>query len=110
MHSPGKVFGRLSIPPETGWALVLAEGGPHIQPVIIEGKNGRHRIYRFEEDAVEAFQSEFTTPAWLANRHDLPVGIVMNQLKRSRIRPAMSRAFCGMDFYRVSRLTEIKAA
>ena len=107
--SGSKVFGRLSIPTETGWALVLAEGGPHIRPMIIDGKNGRHRIYRFEETTVAAFQSAFTTPTWLANRHDLPIGIVINQLKQSRIRPAMSRAHCGMDFYQLSRLPEINA-
>lgn len=108
--SASEAFVRLKIPKSTGWALVLGEEGHGLQPKVIEGKNGRHRIYRFAEEVVAEFMSEFITPAQLATDHDLHIGIVINRLKRSRIRPVMPRREFGVDFYRAAEIPELKAA
>jgi hypothetical protein len=98
--SASAAFARLNIPKSTGWSLVLRENAPHLKPLVVEGRNGRHNIYRFTEDVVAAFMSEFTTPARIATRYDLQIGVVVNHLKRCRIRPALARREVGIDFYR----------
>lgn len=103
-------FRRLRISRNTGWSLVLGNDEPRLRPTIIEGRNGRHEIYRFEEEAIAAFATEFTTAARLATEHNLQVGIVISQLKRCGIRPAMPRRYFGLDFYRTSQIPEIRAA
>ena len=81
-----------------------------LQSQIVEGKNGGHRIYRFTEGAVAGFMSEFTTPARIANRHDLQIGVLINQLKRCRVRPVLARQDVGIDFFRQAEIPELEAA
>jgi hypothetical protein len=102
-------FGRLKIPKSTGWTLASRSEGPRLPVQVVEGKDGGHRIYRFTEEAVEAFMAEFTTPARIANQHGEPIGIIMNRLKRAGVRPVMTRREVGIDFFRVSETSVLEA-
>lgn len=103
-------FGRLKIPKSTGWTLVSRSEGPRLPAQVVEGKDGGHRIYRFAEEAVDAFMAEFTTPARIANQHGEPIGIIMNKLKRAGVRPVMTRREVGIDFFRVLEVSVLDAA
>ena len=113
-HMPGvsatAVFGKLRIPKATGWELVHREGEPRLPSMKIEGKNGRHRFFRFDDRAVGFFVSEFTTVVRIANEHDLERKKVVSRLKSRGARPVIRRAEVGVDFYRVADLPEFEPA
>jgi hypothetical protein len=90
--------------------LTLSDEGPRIEPTVINGKNGRHDIYRFTEQAIADFMAEFTTPTRIASQYGVQIGSVINRLKRSRIRPVLARRHVGIDIYRINELAEMEAA
>jgi len=108
--SASAAFGRMQLPKSTGWALALSANAPRIEPTVIEGKNGRHDIFRFSEQAIADFMAKFTTPTRIANQFDLQIGVVINRLKRSRIRPVLARRHVGIDIYRFNEIPEMEAA
>lgn len=108
--SASAAFGQLKIPTSTGWELVFRNDELRLEAQIIEGKKGQHRIYRFAEDAIARFMAEFTTPARIANRQDLQIGIVINKLKRSRVRPVLAQRHVGVDFFREAEIPKFEAA
>ncbi len=103
--SSADAFSPLKIAKEVGWRLV-----DQYQAIIgltvmeIFGPDRSHAIRRFDPDSVGRFSATFTTPARLAEQHDLQIGEVVGRLKRSGARPVISKAEIGMDFYRVSAL------
>ncbi|TYB80521.1 TniQ family protein [Maritimibacter fusiformis] len=103
--SPMEAFGALKIPKDTGWGLV--DRCPEDVSLAVDwivGPSGGHRIPRFDPATVAEFKGRFTHPARLAEQHDLQIGEVVRRLKRHRVRPALSGAEVGIDFYRVSDL------
>lgn len=97
-------FSRLKIPKATGWTLVERRSGPHLDPMVIDGLNGRHRIYRFSEETVEGFLAEFTTEARVATQCDIQRCFAVAHLKKAGVRPALHFAEAGMNFYRVAEI------
>ena len=94
--SASAVFGKLQIPKSTGWALTHREQGPRLEPVVIGGKNGRHRFYRFTEEAVAAFMSEFTTDARIAVNCEVRPDVMAARLKKARVAPVLARSEIGL--------------
>ena len=94
--SASAVFGKLQIPKSTGWALTHREQGPRLEPVVIGGKNGRHRFYRFTEEAVAAFMSEFTTDARIAVNCEVRPDVMVARLKKARVAPVLARSEIGL--------------
>ncbi|QFT58931.1 hypothetical protein FIU94_08845 [Sulfitobacter sp. THAF37] len=113
-HVPGisasSAFAMLRIPKATGWALTERTVAPHLPSIMVEGKNGRHRFFRFDERAIAKFAEEFTTVVRIANEHDLGRKDVAKTLRRHRVRPAIARDEIGIDFYRVEELPEFELA
>ncbi|SNT76814.1 TniQ family protein [Paracoccus seriniphilus] len=103
--SPMAAFGALKIPRDVGWRLV----DRHPQEVSltvdwIAGSDDSHRIPRFDPADVGDFKARFTHPARIAETHGLQVGEVVGRLKRRGIRPILTRAKIGVDFYRTNDL------
>lgn len=107
--SASAAFGRMQLPKSTGWALTLSDEGPLIKPTVINGKNGRHDIYRFTEQAIADFMAEFTTPTRIASQYGVQIGSVINRLKRSRVRPVLARRHVGIDIYSIDKIPEMEA-
>ncbi len=103
-------FGRLKIPKATGWALTERRSGPRLDPVVIGGRNGQHRIYRFSEKIVTDFMSEFTTAARLATQYDVQKRVAITHLKKARVRPALDYAETGIAFYRADDIPDFELA
>ena len=100
-----EAFSPLKIAKEVGWRLVdQHQAITGLTVVKIFGPDRSHKIQRFDTDSVTHFRATFTTPAHLAEKHDLQIGEVVRRLKRSGARPAISKAEIGMDFYRVNDL------
>lgn len=100
--SPAEAFGALKIPREVGWSLVDRGPAEVSLPVsYVSGPAGDHRIPQFDLAEVSDFRARFIHPARIAEQHCLQVGEVVSQLKRRGIRPALSRAEIGVDFYHV---------
>lgn len=98
-------FSPLKIAKEVGWRLVdQYQAISGLTVIEIFGLDRSHTIRRFDPESVERFKATFTTPARLAEQHDLQIGEVVGRLKRSGARPVISKAEIGMDFYRVSAL------
>jgi hypothetical protein len=105
--SSTEVFAALKIPKEVGWRLVdHHDETAHLAVFEIAGPDQDHKIWRFDPDSVSRFKATFTTPARLAEQYDLQVGEVVGRLKRSSVRPAVSKSSAGVDFYRISDLRE----
>ncbi len=102
-----EAFSALKIPKEVGWRLVdHHDETTQLAVFEIIGPEQDHKILRFDPDSVAGFKATFTTPARLAEQYDLQVGEVVGRLKRSGVRPAVSKASVGVDFYRISDLRE----
>jgi len=98
-------FSPLKIAKEVGWRLVdQHQAITGLTVVKIFGPDRSHKIQRFDTDSVTHFRATFTTPAHLAEKHDLQIGEVVRRLKRSGARPAISKAEIGMDLYRLNDL------
>lgn len=100
-----EAFEALKIPRDVGWRLVdhhhaVAE----LTVTEIMCRDTSHRICRFNFENISAFKATFTTPARLAEQHDLQVGEVVGRLKRAGSRPVISKAEVGVDCYRISDL------
>ncbi|WP_143076406.1 hypothetical protein [Roseovarius lutimaris] len=100
-----EAFEALKIPRDVGWRLVdhhhaVAE----LTVTEIMCRDTSHRICRFNLENISAFKATFTTPARLAEQHDLQVGEVVGRLKRAGSRPVISKAEVGVDCYRISEL------
>ncbi|WP_370304037.1 hypothetical protein, partial [Pseudooceanicola sp.] len=63
-----------------------------------------HRIPRFDPVVVSDFKARFIHPARLAEQHGLQVGKVVSRLKQRGVRPALTKAEVGEDFYRIRDL------
>jgi len=102
-----EAFSALKIPKEVGWRLVdLHNEIARLAVLEIIGPDQDHKTLRFDPDSVAGFKATFTTPARLAEQYDLQVGDVVGRLKRSGVKPAVSRAVVGIDFYRTTDLRE----
>lgn len=102
-----EAFAALKIPKEVGWRLVdHHDETTQLAVFEIIGPDQDHKTLRFDPDSVAGFKATFTTPARLAEQYDLQVGEVVGRLKRSGVRPAVSKASVGVDFYRISDLRE----
>ncbi|WPY96814.1 TniQ family protein (plasmid) [Limimaricola variabilis] len=103
-HLPGisasDAFARLKLPKSTGWDLVHREESPRLQPIVINGQNGQHRFYRFSEDHVAAFASEYTTEIRVANANGIEKKDVVKRLKMRGVRPVLGQVDIGLDMYR----------
>lgn len=100
-----EAFSPLKISKEVGWRLVdQHQAITGLTVMEIHGPDQNHKIRRFDSDSVARFKATFTTPARLAEQHDLQIGEVVGRLKRSGTRPVISKAEVGVDFYRVRDL------
>ncbi|MEP0316304.1 TniQ family protein [Hyphomonas sp.] len=108
--SASKAFGRLKIPKSTGWALIDRDEGPSPEVLTIKGPTGRYPIYRFAEESLEAFMSEFITDVRVANAYDVQKLVAVSRMKKAGIRPVIKKAEVGVDFYRVSDIAKLEAA
>ena len=93
-------FARLKLPKSTGWDLVHREESPRLQPIVINGLNGQHRFFRFSEDRVAAFASEYTTEIRVANANGIEKKDVVKRLKMRGVRPVLGQVDIGLDMYR----------
>lgn len=108
--SASAAFGLLKIPKASGWALVERQDGTRLDPVIVDGRTGQHRIYRFTQEVISNFMSEFITDVRLGNAYDVQKRVAIAHLKRSRVRPAVPHAEIGIYLYRASEIPELKVA
>jgi len=106
--SASAAFARLKIPKSTGWALVDRDDEFRLEPLVIEGRSGTHRYYRFREEVVAAFEAKFTTAARVANHHDVRVASAFSHFKRNGISPVLRRKEIGIDLYRASEVQELE--
>ncbi|PVA08420.1 hypothetical protein DC366_19375, partial [Pelagivirga sediminicola] len=98
-------FSTLKITREVLWRLVdQYQAIADLTLIETVGPDRSHKIWRFDSDSVARFKATFTTPARLAEQHDLQIGEVVRRLKRSGKRPTISRAEVGIDFYRITDL------
>lgn len=103
--SPMEAFIALKIPKETGWGLV--DRCPQEVSLAIDwiaGPAGGHRIPRFDPATISDFKARFIHPARIAEQHDLKIGEAVRRLKQRGVRPVLTRAEIGVDFYRVEAL------
>lgn len=103
-HLPGisgsDAFARLKLPRSAGWELVHRKESPRLQPIVIDGRNSKHRFFRFNEDQVAAFASEYTTEIRVANANGIEKKDVVKRLKMRRVRPVLDRVDIGLNLYR----------
>ncbi len=98
-------FSTLKITKEILWRLVdQYQEIADLTLIEIVGPDRNHKIRRFDSDSVARFKATFTTPARLAEQHNLQVGEVVGRLKKSGTRPVISKAETGVDFYRITDL------
>lgn len=106
MHLPGMsasdAFARLKLPKSSGWALMNREDNPRLRPITIEGRNGEHRFFRFAEEQVTAFASEYVTEVRIANILGLEKKDVRMRLKKRGLRPVLSYIELGLNLYRAT--------
>lgn len=103
--SSAETFSALKITKEMMWSLV--DRCPEEVSLGINclfGPNSSHQIPRFDPVAVDEFKAKFIHPARMAEQHDLPFGEVVGRLRRRGVRPVLSKAEIGVDFYRISAL------
>jgi hypothetical protein len=103
--SPMEAFIALKIPKETGWGLV--DRCPQEVSLAVDWiacPTDDHRIPRFNPAAVAGFKTRFTHPARIAEHHGLQIGEVVRRLKQRGVRPVLTTAEIGVDFYRVRDL------
>jgi hypothetical protein len=114
LHLPGisaaEAFGRLKIPKSTGWELVGREDNPRLSSIVVEGPSGQHRFYRFSEDCVATFLAKYTTEIRVANANDIEQKDVIKTLKNRGVRPVLSKADIGVDFYRTEDILDFEPA
>ncbi|SFR18861.1 TniQ family protein [Poseidonocella sedimentorum] len=114
LHLPGisasQAFARLKLPKSTGWELVHREENPRLEPIVIEGPNRQHRFFRFREDTVAAFASEYTTEIRVANANDVEKKDVVATLKKCGVRPVLGEAEIGLDLYCAAAIPTIEPA
>lgn len=70
----------------------------------IVGNDAEHRIPRFDPTVVADFKDRFTHPARIAEQHDIQLGKAVSRLRRRGVRPALTKAEVGEDFYRTCDL------
>ncbi|WP_422072041.1 TniQ family protein [Tranquillimonas rosea] len=70
----------------------------------IVGPDGEHRIPRFDAAVVADFKDRFIHPARIAEKYDVPIREVVRRLKQQRVRPVLSKAEVGENFYRTRDL------
>ena len=103
--SPMAAFGALRIPREVGWRLV--DRCPEEVSLAVDwitGPDDVHRIPRFNPAVVAGFKCNFIHPARIAEHHGLQVGEMVSRLQRRGIRPVLTKAEIGVDFYRANVL------
>ena len=72
-----EAFEALKIPRDVGWRLVDHHNAvAELTVTEIMCRDTSHRICRFNLENISAFKATFTTPARLAEQHDLQVGEV----------------------------------
>lgn len=106
--SASAAFGRLKIPKATGWALVDRREWPGLDPLVINGRTRQHQFYRFSEEAVADFMSEFTTEARLATQYNVERRVVVSHIKKARVRPALDASEIGVSIYRAVDMLELE--
>lgn len=103
-HLPGisasDAFARLKLPKRTGWELVGRSDAPRLQPVVIDSPNGQHRIFRFYEDHIAAFGSNYTTEVRVANANGIEKSEVLNWFGMQGVRPVLDKRQMGLNIYR----------
>lgn len=113
-HLPGiaasDAFARLKLPKSTGWVLVHREESPRLQPIVIDGQNGQHRFFRFREDYVAAFASEYTTEIRVANANGIEKKDVVKRLKMQGVRPVLGQVDIGLNMYRTQDIPTFEPA
>ena len=100
-----EAFSSLKIPKTIGWCLV--DRCPEEVSLAVNwivGPDEGHRIPRFDPAVVADFKARFTHPARIAEMHGLQLWEVVSRLKRWGVRPAVSEAEVGEDFYRIRDL------
>ncbi len=114
MHLPGMsasdAFGKLKIPKSSGWDLAKRQAEPRLQPIVVEGTDGRHRYFRFDEQCVDSFASQYTTQPRVANANEIEVKVVHAGLKRKGIKPVLGKIDIGIDLYRVADIPNFETS
>ena len=108
--SASDAFARLKLPKSTGWELVHREESPRLQPIVIDGGNGRHRFFRFSEDHVAAFASKYTTEIRVANANGIEKKDVVKRLKMQGVRPVLGQVDIGLNMYRTQDIPKFEPA
>ncbi|MGX9856382.1 TniQ family protein [Limimaricola variabilis] len=108
--SAAAAFAKLKLPKSTCWALVDRKDGARLQPLVVRGPTGKHKIYRFDQETVSDFMSEYTTGVRVANASDVGVGVAESRIRKAGIRPILKRSEIGVDLYRVLDIVNLEAA
>ena len=101
--SASAAFKTLSVPVDTGWALVDAPEDLLLKQVVIESPSG-YRFHRFDRSDIAEFMERVTTVHLIALRLGVDHMEVVRRLKIAFVRPAISRREAGMDLYRTADL------
>lgn len=92
----------LKMPIETAWALARRKTGPRLDPVVVEGGDGTHRFWRFEQETIDRFMAAFVTSARIAMDHGVRAPALWHRLRSAGVRPVLSRQDVGVDIYRTA--------
>lgn len=98
-------FASLKISKTIGWCLV--DRSPEEVSLAVKWivcSEETHRIPWFDPAVVADFKDRFIHPARIAEQHGLQVGKVVSRLKRRGVRPALTKAEVGENFYRTRDL------
>lgn len=98
-------FASLKISKTIGWCLV--DRSPDEVSLAVNWivcSEETHRIPWFDPAVVADFKDRFTHPARIAEQNGLQVGKVVSRLKRRGVRPALTKAEVGENFYRTRDL------
>ncbi|MGB3627603.1 MAG: hypothetical protein WA989_17370 [Henriciella sp.] len=114
MHLPGMsasdAFGKLKLPKPSGWDLAHRQAEPRLAPIIVEGMDGQHRFFRFDEKCVAFFASKYTTEPRIANSNEIEVKDVQARLKRRGVRPVLGKIEIGIDLYRTADIPSFETS
>lgn len=103
-----EAFAALKISRNILWRLV--DRSPEEVSIAVNWiacPEGGHRIPWFDLAVVADFKARFTHPARIAEQHGLQIGEVASRLQRRGVRPALSKAEVGENFYRMRALQDV---
>lgn len=96
--SPSATAARLRLPPRTIWAILDDhEGSAFLPSLLVHGPNGRHAFRRIAPEAADASGAIYVNSVQIAERLDVRSAHLEEELRSSRIVPAIPASRVGVD-------------